>query len=223
VSDKNSLFKGQKIVPFTKVTAIGDDAVTIEKSSSAERVANFPQIVKFVKDGLNLAGTIVVEASGTEVGHVSDFFLQEETGKIISLELTGKRIERLFKGRVTIPAEEIRTVGRDAIIVRQGASDRLVKMDGSWQEALTSLKSTARSFWRSPRRRANETPKDADPTKTTPPEQTATEPGEAENMANDNVKPEPELQAEASPGPDLPTVTGSDPEAAATDSEQDNT
>jgi|GEM_PF-1112225 len=202
VVGERGLFKGQKIVPFSKVATIGDDAITVDRSNNAERPANLPQIVKFIKDGVNLLGTMVVGENGRELGHVVEFMVDPETGKIAALELSGKYIEGLFKGKVEIPVSEVRTIGRDAIIVRRGAETRMTRVEGNWQETLGNLKLTGQGLWHNAVRRVKELPRNARATQNFSAEAKPTDARDVPNPA-DEQEPVPTPPGAEAAGPVL--------------------
>jgi len=144
VTDKQSWFGDYKVVPYENVMSIGDHAVTIDKKSNIEKPSNIPEISKLMKKKLPLLGGKVISETGTLLGIVEEFTFDTETGRIESLEVSGRFIESLFRGRTSIPISAVITIGSDAIIIRTSGNKDLKKIDSALQKKLKALKSTGK-------------------------------------------------------------------------------
>lgn len=145
--DQKGWFKDHKIIPYTKVKSVGGDAVTIEKGSSVEKVTNLPEILKLIKEDFELIGTKVITETGSVLGYVDEFEIHPPTGEIKILEISGRFLDSLIKGRASLSMEFVRTIGKDVVIVQEQAAEALIKVDGGLQETFHNIKGTTSQLW----------------------------------------------------------------------------
>lgn len=153
VMNQRGWLSEQKIVPYAQVRSTGSDAITIDKSASVQKIIKLPELVKLVRLKADPIGAKVVTETGTMIGFVDEYCIEESTGKIVSLEISGKFLENLFTGRALLPSEQIKTIGADIIIVKEGAEQKLEKIDGSLQGTFNSIKQNTCSLWASTKER----------------------------------------------------------------------
>lgn len=139
---RGSIFPEQKVIPYPRVVSVGNNALTVQKASSAERLASLPQILNLVKENVQLKGSRVITEEGTALGHVVEYLVDPATGKIEAFEISGNLAENLWKGKAFLPAEEVRTIGKDVLVVRQGAENTLKKSESKLAEGVKSIKDT---------------------------------------------------------------------------------
>lgn len=143
---RGTLFAEQKVIPYPRVVSVGNNALTIQKVSSAERIASLPEILNLVKENVQLKGARVITENGTALGYVTEFIIDPSTGKIAAYEISGKNPEFLWKGKAILPAEEVRTIGKDVLVVRQGAEESLQQSEGKLSEGVKNIKDTTTRF-----------------------------------------------------------------------------
>jgi len=143
---RGTLFAEQKVIPYPRVVSVGNNALTIQKISSAERLTSLPQILNLVKENVQLKGARVITEGGTALGYVTEFIIDPFTGKITAYEISGKGAEIFWKGRAVLPAEEVRTIGKDVLVVRQGAQESLQQGEGKLSESVKTIKNTTNRF-----------------------------------------------------------------------------
>lgn len=146
VINQKGLFKEDRIIPFNRVTSLGDNAVVIDKSGTAEKPANLPQIAKLLKSPAQLINSKVVSASGKALGQVEEFWF-DSSGKITKLEISGRITEGIWKGKAALPCQEIVTIGKDVIIVADGAEKRLISSTNHLHKTVNELKSATSKAW----------------------------------------------------------------------------
>lgn len=147
VVNQKGWFKEDKIIPFNRVRNIGDNAIVIDKSGTAERPANLPQILKLLKNPAQLINSKVITTSGKSLGHVEEFWF-DVTGKITKFDISGGIAEGLWKGKTVLPSEEVVTIGKDAIMVADGAENRLITNNSKpLQKTMSSLKTATSKAW----------------------------------------------------------------------------
>ncbi len=149
VIGRRGWFREQKIIPYSKVRNIGTDVITIDKSSNVQKTFSLPEILKLVKERANPIGTKVIAENGTVLGLVDEFYIDELTGRITSLEISGKFLENLFKGKALLSTEFIRTMGSDVIVTTEGAESKLEKMESGLHETFHNIKEGTSSLWES--------------------------------------------------------------------------
>ncbi|ATW26985.1 PRC-barrel domain-containing protein [Candidatus Formimonas warabiya] len=148
VIDQKGWFKEDKIIPFNRVTSIGENAVVIDKSGTAEKPANFPQILKLLKSPAQLINSKVVSTTGKALGQVEEFWF-DSSGKITKLEISGRGTEGIWKGKAALPCEEVVTMGKDVVIVADGAEKRLIPSAKHLRTTMHELKSVTTKAWES--------------------------------------------------------------------------
>ncbi|WP_089609375.1 PRC-barrel domain-containing protein [Dehalobacterium formicoaceticum] len=146
VITKKRWLKEEKIIPFYRVNQIGDHAIVIDKAGTVEKVANLPQISKLMKNPMPIINSRVVSTSGKLLGHVEEFWF-DETGKITKYEIGGKLTEGLWKGKILLSGEDVVTIGKDVVMVADGAENRLISGDNHIQKTMSDLKTATGKIW----------------------------------------------------------------------------
>ena len=153
VMNQRGWLSEQKIVPYAKVRSVGNDVITIEQSSNIQKIVKHSDLVKLVRQKADPIATKVVTENGTILGLVDEYYIDETTGKIDKLEISGKFLENLFKGRALMSCNYIRTMGSDIIIVKESTELNLEKIEGGLQETFNSLKQNTTQLWESTKQR----------------------------------------------------------------------
>lgn len=146
IVDQRKWFKDQKIIPFSKIRSIGDDAITIEQNNSAQKPANFPEMVGLIKDNVVLLGAKVIAEDGTTLGVVEEYYVDRLTGAILQLELGGNFLNSLIKGNGLLAGDYIKTMGKKVLVATEGAATQLRQIDGGLPETLRNLKDSSRNL-----------------------------------------------------------------------------
>ncbi len=139
IIEQKGWFREQKFIPFNKVHSIGEDAVTIERGSRAERGISLPEILKLFKERVNIAGSRLVAENGTAMGIVEEYYIDLQTGDIVGLEFSSGTVSNLFKGSAFLDINYVRTLGQAVIICSDSCLDNVVKLDGGLQERFRLL------------------------------------------------------------------------------------
>lgn len=147
IIEQRGWFKEQKFIPFQKIHSIGNDAITIEKSTGLERKPNLPDIIKLLREKVTITGTRIVAENGTFLGFADEYRLDPFTGSITGLEFSGSFINSTFKGRALLDINHVRTIGKEAIITTNEAIENVVKLDGGLQETIKKIKETGSQWW----------------------------------------------------------------------------
>ncbi|NLU50421.1 MAG: photosystem reaction center subunit H [Syntrophomonadaceae bacterium] len=107
-------YLGSKVLPFSAVLGIGAHAVTTESDTQLAGLAELPSAAALLRRGIKVKGTRVLTRKGDLLGVVSEYEVDESTGKITGVEFTG------LEGNgetTTVSASQVLTFGRDVLVV----------------------------------------------------------------------------------------------------------
>ena len=139
VVDTKGFFKDQRIIPYSKVVSVGDDAITIDKESHVEKVTSLPELVDLVKEKLVLIGTKMITETGKTLGTADEYYVDPANGKITQIELSGGKLDGILNGKAMISAEHVITIGHDVIVTAKGSESALIIADKGLNDALKNL------------------------------------------------------------------------------------
>jgi uncharacterized protein YrrD len=106
-----------KAIPFKKVVGIGEYAVTVENENAVIDLNEIPIANQLVNKKIKINDTRVMTRKGQMIGNIQEFYVDDETGAIVSLELQAKD-STYFLG-----TEHVLTFGKDIIIVNEDAAE----------------------------------------------------------------------------------------------------
>ncbi|WP_201713650.1 PRC-barrel domain-containing protein [Rossellomorea arthrocnemi] len=106
-----------KAIPFKKVVGIGEYAVTVENENAVIDLNEIPIANQLVNKKIKINDTRVMTRKGQMIGNIQEFYVDDETGAIVSLELHTKD-STYFLG-----TEHVLTFGKDIIIVNEDAAE----------------------------------------------------------------------------------------------------
>lgn len=147
IIEQKGWFKEQRFIPYHKVNSVGNDAITIEKTSGVERATGLPDIVKFLKDKVGIIGSRIVAANGTVLGFVDEYYIDLDTGTIAGLEFSGNFINSVIKGRAFLDITFVRTLGKEVAVINNDGIDNIIKLDGGLQDTVKTIKESTGQFW----------------------------------------------------------------------------
>ena len=139
VIDPKGFFKDQRIIPYSKVVSVGEDAITIDKGSYVEKSASLPEILQLIKERLSIIGTRIITQNGKTLGVVDEYYINPTNGQITQVEISGGKIEGFFSGKALLDAQYLLTIGQDVIVAQQGSESHLLVADKGINESLKSL------------------------------------------------------------------------------------
>lgn len=147
VIEQKGWFKEQRIIPFHKIHSVGEDAITIEKSSGVERAGSLPDIFKLLKDKVGVTGAKIVSEKGTVLGFVDEYYVDLSTGTIAGLEFSGNFINSMVKGRAFLDIAYVRTLGKEVVVINDEGLENVYKLDGGLHETVKSIRDSTGHFW----------------------------------------------------------------------------
>ncbi|MDQ3098766.1 MAG: PRC-barrel domain-containing protein [bacterium] len=112
-----------QVLKLHDVTAFGDDAVMIESISVIREVSG--DSIKQFKAKDILVGKKIVTEEGSQLGTITDFFFNSDSGKVEKFEISEGMIQDLKGGRKEIDASGISTIGEDTILVNQSVKQEV--------------------------------------------------------------------------------------------------
>jgi uncharacterized protein YrrD len=109
-----------KAIPFKKVVGIGEFAITVENVHDVIDLSEIPIANQLVNKQIRIKNTKAMTRKGQLLGEVTEFFVNEETGEIIGVEL------RVGDRQAVLPAAAILTYGKDILVVSEDAPQSLL-------------------------------------------------------------------------------------------------
>lgn len=106
-----------KAIPFKKVVGIGEYAVTVENENAVIDLNEIPIANQLVNKKIKINDTRVMTRKGQMIGNIQEFYVDDETGAIVYLELNAQD-NTFFLG-----TEHVLTFGKDIIIVNEDAAE----------------------------------------------------------------------------------------------------
>ncbi|WP_061810208.1 PRC-barrel domain-containing protein [Rossellomorea vietnamensis] len=104
-----------KAIPFKKVVGIGEYAVTVENENAVIDLNEIPIANQLVNKKIKINDTRVMTRKGQMIGSIQEFYVDDETGAIVSLELQSK------DNTYFLATEHVLTFGKDILIVNEDA------------------------------------------------------------------------------------------------------
>ena len=105
-----------KAIPFKKVIGIGEYAVTVESENAVIDLNEIPIANQLVNKNIKIINTKVMTRKGELLGEVSEFYLDQDTGLILGLQMT------VAESEVVLPSDSVITFGKEIIVVKEDAA-----------------------------------------------------------------------------------------------------
>ncbi len=103
-----------RALPYDSTVGIGEDAVTIEKRDRINKVSDNHELIAYLEKGIEVIKSEVITKTGKYVGIVSEFLIEEDTGKINCFLVTDKN-----GNQISIPGDKVFTYGPKSLIVEE--------------------------------------------------------------------------------------------------------
>lgn len=118
-----------KAIPFKKIIGIGEYAVTVGSENAVIDLNEIPIANQLVNKKIKITNTKVMTRKGELIGEVQEYFIDDETGHILGMEL------RVGDDVVYLSSKSVVTFGKDIIIVTEDATSSFLnsfeELDGS--------------------------------------------------------------------------------------------
>lgn len=109
-----------KAIPFKKIIGIGEFAVTVESENAVIDLNEIPIANQLVNKKIKITDTKVMTRKGELIGEVQEYFVEDETGQILGMEL------KVEEDVVYLAADSVVTFGKDIIIVNEDAASHFL-------------------------------------------------------------------------------------------------
>lgn len=125
IEDDNWYKVGAKLLPFAAIIGVGDNAVTIENSTSMVPIADDPEIEKLLSANVKVIGAKVLTQLGGFQGRVTEYNV-DESGIICSCQIEGPNGEviQIQRQRILTFGKEIMIISDDKISVAEESVDQ---------------------------------------------------------------------------------------------------
>lgn len=126
-----------KAIPFKKIVGIGEYAVTVESENAVIDLNDIPIANQLVNKKIKITNTKVMTRKGELIGDVEEYFVDQDTGHILGMEL------KVANKQVALSSDLVVTFGKDIIIVKEDASthflDSVEQLEKTEEEDVTEL------------------------------------------------------------------------------------
>jgi uncharacterized protein YrrD len=106
-----------KAIPFKKVVGIGEYAVTVESDNAVIDLNEIPIANQLVNKKIRITNTKVMTRKGELIGEISEFYVDDETGNILGMDIKSGGSEQILR------SDFVLTYGKDIVIVKEDAAD----------------------------------------------------------------------------------------------------
>ena len=138
--DEGGWFHAARVIPFTSVKSIGEDAVMIASADDVVSARDDATIAAAMESKSGLAGLNLLTSDGKELGRIADVFFDETSGQVVGYEATGGLFSDLSSGRTFVPAPESVIIGAEAAIVPSSVALAMEEQEaGGIQGAFSSV------------------------------------------------------------------------------------
>ncbi len=111
-----SWYVGARVLPYKAVMGIGEHAVTTESENLLGSIQETANANNLLERNIEVKGNRVLTNKGNLIGVISEYEVEESSGKIVSLEYKTAQDESKIE---LIDAQEVLTYGADVIVVKE--------------------------------------------------------------------------------------------------------
>lgn len=111
-----SWYVGARVLPYKAVMGIGEHAVTTESQNQLSNIGDNSSASTLLQRNIEIKGNRVLTNKGNLIGVISEYEVDENTGKIVRLEYKTAQDETKTD---VIEATDVLTYGADVIVVRE--------------------------------------------------------------------------------------------------------
>lgn len=120
--ERDKWYGEMRALPYSAVLGIGEFAATVLNGSDVFPVSAKPDLVSILEKDVQVIKAGVMTRSGKYVGTVSEYMVDEQSGKI-----RGCQVSADGGGEFTIPGEKVLTFGSKFLIIEDGHENYTVK------------------------------------------------------------------------------------------------
>ncbi len=117
IIEQPSDYFGARLISFEDIFGIGDYALIINDSEAIQDVAHNPLAIELLQKDVKIIGSQVLTTKGCLIGQVTEFSIDEKTGKITVCQLSND------EGSVNqFKCDNVITYGKDIILIEENPS-----------------------------------------------------------------------------------------------------
>ncbi|HYF65728.1 MAG TPA: PRC-barrel domain-containing protein [Herpetosiphonaceae bacterium] len=103
-----------RVIRWEQVVSLGD-VLLVQGEPPYAKITADPELAALAKQGHQITGTTIITVDGTQIGTVADLSI-DDRGHIVGYAVRQGFFQDL-RGRSLLPADQVRSVGTDALIV----------------------------------------------------------------------------------------------------------
>ncbi|MDD3364806.1 MAG: PRC-barrel domain-containing protein [Syntrophomonas sp.] len=111
-----SWYVGARVLPYKAVMGVGEHAVTTESENLLATINETSTANSLLQRNIEVKGNRVLTNKGNLIGVISEYEIDETTGKVVRLEYKTAQNESLID---SVQADEVLTYGADVIVVKE--------------------------------------------------------------------------------------------------------
>lgn len=112
-----SWYVGARVLPYRSISGIGEHAVTTESEGMLSNINETLDASNLLERNIEIKGNRVLTNRGNLIGVISEYEIDENTGRITRIEYKTAQDESKIE---SITADRILTYGADVVVVREG-------------------------------------------------------------------------------------------------------
>ncbi len=113
-----SWYVGARVLPYRAVAGIGEHAVTTESENLLTNIGETTSANNLLQRNIEIKGNRVLTNKGNLIGVITEYEIEESTGKITRLEYKSALDESVIE---IIDTTQVLTYGEDVIVVKEAA------------------------------------------------------------------------------------------------------
>ncbi len=133
---EGGLLRQARVVPFSKLQAIGPNAVIVPSKSAVTTARSVPEIRAILKRNNILRGTRIFTVNGRDLGTIIDLYFDDQTGAIEGYEVSGGLFADAYSGRSFVPASHALKIGEDVAFVPVETAELMQEQVGGFRKAV---------------------------------------------------------------------------------------
>jgi sporulation protein YlmC with PRC-barrel domain len=107
---------GARVLPYKAVIGVGEHAVTTESENLLATINETSTANSLLQRNIEVKGNRVLTNRGNLIGVVSEYEIDETTGKVVRLEYKTAQNESLIE---SVQADDVLTFGTDVIVIKE--------------------------------------------------------------------------------------------------------
>jgi len=115
-----SWYVGAKVLPFKAVMGVGEHAVTTESENLLVAINETSTANSLLQRKIEVKGNRVLTSKGNLIGVISEYEIDENTGKLTRLEYKSALNENQID---IVQADDVLTYGADVIVVKENSTN----------------------------------------------------------------------------------------------------